>query len=304
MAKLIGIAPCYNEIQKGHLHRFLKNAPKLVDGLVLLDDASTDGSYELMCSATPNVIRNKKNMFVRELFNQQRLIDTALEIYPDLTHLINLNIDTTFTPVCFREGKALLHQACDSFGDKYPMFFIREIHLWRSTAWWRCDGAWRWKEAERIYCRRDKLEIKNRWYRGLHISKDVADFDDCLHLTNVPGYHDVAGIHWGFSTRRDIESKVKNYLSLEDWRKVPCPDNFKSHSVYSLMDEYDLSIRATHPSWFGEEVYEDSIRELRKPKKISYYPLLQEYNVAKAECYKNHFKMITQFYNETEEYYE
>jgi glycosyltransferase involved in cell wall biosynthesis len=44
--KLIGIAPCYNELSKGHLERFFINIPKVVDGLVVLDDASTDGSYE------------------------------------------------------------------------------------------------------------------------------------------------------------------------------------------------------------------------------------------------------------------
>jgi hypothetical protein len=301
--QLIGVAPCYNEIQKGHLERFIRNAPKIVDGMIILDDASTDGSYERLCEVFPTVLRNKKNMFTRELFNQQRLIDTALEVYPNLTHILNMNIDTTFTPACFKDGPALLHKACTQFSNDYPMFFMREVHLWRSSAWWRCDGAWRWKEAERIYVRREKLEIKNKWYKGLHVSKDVADYEQSLHLTNVPGFHDVLGVHWGFSTRRDIEAKVRNYLSLEDWRSVPCPEVFKAHSVYSLLDEYNLSLRAVHPAWFGDELTQDVASETRKPKQISYYPLLVEYNVGKAECYRNHFKAITKFYNEAEEYY-
>ena len=242
-------------------------------------------------------------MFMHEQFNQFQLIEKAVKEYPDLTHILNMNIDGTWTPACYRDGEALLHKACEEFSADWEMLNFRDVHLWRSTQWWPYDGAWRWRDAERIYVREHGLELNKKWAKGLHQGKNVTTPEHTLSVTRNKRYENALSIHWGFMSRTHIEQKVNNYLKLEGWRTVPCPDAFKAHSVYSLLDEYNLKVRAIHPGWFDEDLKSYLQVEPRKPKAISHYRLVKEYNPAKAECYKYHFEQELGYYSETEEYW-
>ncbi|MBD3216667.1 MAG: glycosyltransferase [candidate division Zixibacteria bacterium] len=59
--KIVGMAQIYNEIKSGHLKRCLDHYSKLCDEIVILDDASDDGSYEMEREYTTHIIRNEKN---------------------------------------------------------------------------------------------------------------------------------------------------------------------------------------------------------------------------------------------------
>jgi glycosyltransferase involved in cell wall biosynthesis len=289
--KLIGIAPCYNEVEKGNLDRFLENIPKVVDGLVLLDDASTDGSYERMLEHTPHVLKNKRNMFHYEQFNTKQLIQLALKVYPDLTHILTLNIDSTFTPSCYKDGEALIHKACHEFSDTFEMFYMRNINLWRSKCWWRADHLWRFEEAERVYIKDKGLSLTHGIKKGLHKGKTTAEYDNSFCITRAKGYDSAVSLHWGFTNKQKIVDKFHRYLSIE-YRKVPCPLGFRVTNVYKMIEEFEVDFRPVDLSWLEGDLVTEALEDLRRPQPISYHKELERYDVAKASCYKAHFETV------------
>jgi glycosyltransferase involved in cell wall biosynthesis len=299
--KIIGIVPCYNELSKGHLNRFITNIDKVVDGLVILDDASTDGSYERALEYTPNVIRNSKNLFLYEHMNTQVLINKALEIYPDLTHILSLNVDCTFSPSCFKEGEALIHKFCRDYPSQWDMFTIRNINLWRSKYWWRLDGSWKWHKAERVYIRDKGLEILDKWHFGLHQMRVTANLASTTCISQMNGFGDVVSLHWGLESKDLIKEKFHYYMRLEN-RSVPCPDFFHDANVFNLLDEYNLKVAQIAPNWIDSDIKKE-ITDFRRPKPISYYSDLLVHNERKAACYRDHFKKILGYHNEVEEYF-
>jgi len=284
--KLIGIAPCYNESSNGHLDRFLINIPKVVDGLVLLDDASTDDSLEKMREATPHVLVNKKNMFVFEQKNTKLLIDKALEVYPDLTHILTLNIDSTFAPCCFKDGDALIHK-CISEHTDVGMWKAKNLHLWRSPYWYRCDHGpgmdWDEDYAERVYVREHGLELLNINKPGLHHGK-MTRTNNQRNINEF--YPEVLSLHWGFISRKHIADKFHYYMRTERV-PVPIPSRYRCTNNYKNLDEFDLEVAQVKKEWMDPDV--PLLPDKGKPLSLSYYSDIVKYDRVQAERYLDHF---------------
>jgi len=298
--KLIGAVACYNELSKGNLDRFLNNIKNVVDDIVFLDDGSTDGSYERLLEYTPNVIRNTKNAFMHEQFNTQLLLERALDLFPDLTHIMNLNIDGTFSPACFKDGEALLHKFCRDYSREWDMFTMREINLWRSSFWWRMDANWRWHKTERIYVKEKGLEILDKWHKGLHKLKLTSQIENTTCISQMKGFGDAVSVHWGFNSKKSVQEKFHRYMSLEPI-KIPCPETFFITNVFNMIDEFNVQLAQIAPSWIDEDIRK-TIVEFRRPRAVSYYSDILRYDESKAECYKNHFISKLGFHSEEEVY--
>jgi len=294
--KLIGISPCYNELSLGHLDRFLNNIFKVVDGIVLMDDASTDGSYERMLEYTPNVLRNDVNRFIYEQDNTQRLINKALELYPDLTHILTLSIDVTFTPNCYKDGAAAIHKAVHDYPD-VGMWVMHNVHLWRSGYWQRVDKEWRNNECERVYVRSKGLELANKDKVGLHLGKVIAKRP----WWSVTGLDNEAKtIHWGYRHKENISKKFHHYQATAP-TKICNPAAFRHNDMLRFLNEYDVELEPVSDSWFDSDIL-DRGEEKRKPRPVSFYQDIAKYDLAKANEYKAYFNRRLGFYTEDEMY--
>jgi len=75
MYKIVAITQIHNELRKGHLERFFHYLSKVVDAMVIYDDASTDGSWEYAQKFTPHVIRGAKNDFANEWQHKKLMLE-------------------------------------------------------------------------------------------------------------------------------------------------------------------------------------------------------------------------------------
>ena len=83
--KIVGMGQIYNEVKTGHLERCLNHYTRMCDEIVILDDASTDGSFEMAQKYTSYIIRNSENNWDKDLEtrNKAMLLKKVLELNPD-----------------------------------------------------------------------------------------------------------------------------------------------------------------------------------------------------------------------------
>ncbi len=84
---IILLCQCYNE--EHHIKDFLQNVNSFVDGIIILDDSSTDKSWELMISDKILFKAQKK----RETFNDLENRNLLLEIFNNLFIKNNIRVD-------------------------------------------------------------------------------------------------------------------------------------------------------------------------------------------------------------------
>jgi hypothetical protein len=144
---------------------FLTNVAPHVDGIVALDDGSTDGSSDILRAdpAVLEVIEVQRRTRWDEVGNHRRLVETALR--HGATWIVSLDADerveATFrdrVERVVRRGRLL---ALDAFA--LPMH-----ELWDDERTWRVDGPWGRKRVPRLFAARSDHRFDDR---ELHAAK-------------------------------------------------------------------------------------------------------------------------------------
>lgn len=197
--KLYIMAQCYNELDKGNLERFFQYSKDLVDGYIIYDDASTDGSYEYMRAFTNYIIRAHKNDFKNEITHKQLLLDKAYELNVDF--LLWLDIDEILS----QTSRVELDQICDEMLMRdLDAYGFPQINLWHSKTWQRLDSSF----GDGRFIRLWSLVKKQHYFnvsKGLHgqlyptTIKNIA-YHDRLHI-----------IHYAFANKKNIAYKYWTY---------------------------------------------------------------------------------------------
>lgn len=89
---IIILAPCYNESM--YIKDFIENMEKVSDGIIFLDDESTDDSYDMMHGEKVLLKVKKKRFFFDEVKNRNILLDIASFFNTDW--LVFMDIDERF----------------------------------------------------------------------------------------------------------------------------------------------------------------------------------------------------------------
>ncbi|MBI5730155.1 MAG: glycosyltransferase family 2 protein, partial [Ignavibacteriales bacterium] len=135
--KIVAITQVYNELRKNNLERFWKYLEPVVDGLVVYDDGSTDGSYEYLSDKAIFILKDGENDFKNEINHKKVLLETALQLKPDF--ILWLDADEVLTANAATEIQNLCRYADEN---KIDGISFHEINLWRSNSWQRLDNAY------------------------------------------------------------------------------------------------------------------------------------------------------------------
>jgi hypothetical protein len=191
----------FNEVETGHLERFIKwNAP-LFDYLLVYDDGSTDTTVKALQGYADLLIAAPHNLFKNERTNKKQLLQASKEKFPDIDWFVWLDADEVL--YCSREElESIVHDlengGCD--GARLP-----HINLWRSYAYLRTDEYF------------DSLAPIRLWKNSVKLAFPVAGG---LHgdlnpegLSTVRKLASPAVVHYGFASDELILRKYRIYQS-------------------------------------------------------------------------------------------
>lgn len=207
----------------------------LVDGIVILDDASTDHTPDL-CRAHPRVIRFER--LSTPLFPQSeaslraKLWQLTVELDPDW--ILAVDADEIFEAHRRPEILALTRQT------HYGLITFPVYHFWGDFRHYRVDRWWHPARGRTACLHRYQ---KNRTYhwapRALHCGRFPQEAYQTPRLDS-----DIPLLHLGYAHRREHQAKYQRYLQLDPLGEF-CP-----------LAHY-RSILHSHPQlkcWRGEKV--------------------------------------------------
>lgn len=272
--KIVAICQCYNEVRKRNLERFLSHVEPLVSALVVYDDASTDGSYELVLRHTKHVIRGLRNDFENEISHKQALLTYALTLDPDF--ILWLDVDEVLTSNAATRLQELC-EFCVSHG--FDGISLHELNLWRSTAWRRTDNLY------------DTGWFTRLWRVTPGISFGAAESG--LHQSGVPQtvqsvskVEDVAVLHYGFATERSIAFK---YLSDRSYGQ-------RGRMLSRLIDEEGLTLEKIPPGLFPSDLSSED----DPPARLSFEEAFSRAAQFREEAFVPAVSIICLIYKSTE----
>lgn len=223
--RLLALLACRDEMR--HLPGFLRNVGPQVDGIVALDDGSTDGSAELLERA-PEVLEVLRNPPARaawdEMGNFRRLVEAALR--HRATWAVSVDADERLE----RQFRAHAERIIAT-GD-HLAYAVRLRELWGSRDRYRADGIWGRKAPPRLFA----------------VRPGQAFSDAALHAPKVP----IEAVRSASVGRADLEVYHLRMIEPEDRRarreryeRLDPEARWQPREGYAyLTDERGLELRA------------------------------------------------------------
>ncbi len=187
--KLCGFVQVYNEVERGNLHRCLRNLRAYCDDIAVYDDGSTDNSAAVARAMGCHVLRGDRNDHTQETLHKQRLLDFIGErIAPD--YVFWLDADEVLDADGTAGGVRAL---CD--GGPHS-FDFEEVTLWRSHLWRRMDYLGRGR-----FCRLWRCDQPLRIPPAIGLHRQL--YPNGLQIKPAP----FKVLHFGYATREAIERR-------------------------------------------------------------------------------------------------
>jgi len=210
----------FNEVNSGHLKRFLDWNTSLADYLCAFDDASTDGTYEALKGTADVMVRARFNSFGREVVNRQSLLEASQATIPDIDYFLWLDSDE----VMYWSRSELESRIEAMRREGHDALRVPLLNLWRSERAVRVDSSFDLATHPRLW--ENSSNLKFDYQLGLH--KQVHPYG----LRSVSD-SDLAIVHYGFAHDQLILSKFRMYEAHGQ----------KGWPLNRLMDESKLSLK-------------------------------------------------------------
>jgi glycosyltransferase involved in cell wall biosynthesis len=153
--RLLALTAVRNEMR--HLPDFVANVGRQVDGIVALDDGSTDGSAEFLgrCDEVVELIRvPPERPAWDEVANHRTLLETALRLRAEWVLCLDADdrLEREFRVRCERELRRAEKRG-------YEAYSLPLRELWGSDRTYRIDGVWGKKRRARLFRPRPDPEL-------------------------------------------------------------------------------------------------------------------------------------------------
>ena len=234
-----------NEVNTGHLKRFLDYNLKIADHSVALDDCSHDGTRDLLNLHFDYVLENSVSLFGSEILNKQKLLATARKKFPDTDWFLWLDADELL--LCSRkEIERLINDAESSGGDSIELGLV---NLWRSEQYYRLDSGFNDVRNIRLWKNLEHLDYKLT--PGLHQPSHPDGLRKTIKVKNLKI------LHFGFSNMNLICEKYENYKKAGQrgeslWRLID-----ESHLVLQEVSAEIVNLGSWYSTYLKSNVPED-----------------------------------------------
>lgn len=219
--KIVGFTQMFNEIRKGNLERFITHIDPYISELVVYDDGSTDGSYELMSDYTNYIIRSPKNDFKNELYHKQQLLELALSLKPDF--ILWLDIDEVLSK------NTNIQELCQFMvNHNLDGLSMKEVNLWKSNSYKRIDTLYDLGWFVRLW--RVTPDMHFDCSSGLHKQQYPITVTNIARLQDPPcvihyGFADVVNLaHKFFIYRQNGQSGCALFRLIMETSDIPTTD--------------------------------------------------------------------------------
>lgn len=202
---LLAMLPVHNEAQR-YLKAVLNRLSEFVDGIVILDDASTDET-PIICrnhSCVTRYRRLKEPLFgSNEAALRCLLWEMTVELEPGW--IIAVDADEIFESGIKQELPILTGQK------QFGFFFFSVYHFWGNFTDYRVDGLWDPVLSKTPCLYRFEKDISYHWpNRKLHCGRFPIE---CYHRPGTVSK--IRLLHLGYANKDEHFGKFQRYLSLD-----------------------------------------------------------------------------------------
>ena len=230
--KIIGLLQARNE--ERFIRGWLENISPAVDGIIALDDGSTDDTYRIISAhpKTLEVIQNPAGKAWNEYFNQVSLIKAGRRYGADW--LLCLDADERMEERLVQDIRGLVTQA-EARNVQAFSFHLRD--LWNDRSSYRVDGAWGKRAGYKLFrnlhahTKFDPRRLHRHWL-PLEILADIG---------NVGAVVPYAIYHLRMIRSEDRLARYQRYIQID-------PNNLLQRQGYGhLIDEKELELAPVSP---------------------------------------------------------
>ncbi|HEV2916650.1 MAG TPA: glycosyltransferase family 2 protein [Candidatus Babeliales bacterium] len=254
-AKIVGLIQVRNE--EIFIKQCLKALSCYTDAIVILDDASTDNTLNIIQSlakecSIEKIIRNAQWSDWDERSNRNKLLAAARSISG--THMIIIDADEMFTACCldnnYLRKKILALQPGDSMG-------CQLINLWRSIHVYRDDNSvWVPRDMARIFCDNGTAFYTSGYIHDSPLPRGLTG-------TYYPSTDINYGIlHFQFINWANLLVKQAWYRCLEHMHNPKRPTQKINEQYGKSKDETNIKFKQTRTEWFNYPFFDTSIFNL------------------------------------------
>ena len=218
---IIGFLQVRNEVSTGHLNRFIQYNLELFDKLYVYDDASTDGTAEILSKHATVLVRGGESKFSSELTNKAELLEKIISNCNEGDAILWLDADE----VVYASKQELKELIEESFNLGYDSVALEHRNLWRSESWYRVDHNFNDLFPARLWKVSKGLSFPKRF--GLHVTTEPLGLKATRQVNRYPV------VHYGFASEDLILRKYESYR--QHW--------LKGYALNRLISEVGLSLK-------------------------------------------------------------
>jgi hypothetical protein len=236
--QIIGFLQIRNEISTGHLDRFIQYNLELFDKLYVYDDASTDGTTEIIGKFATFIVKGEESKFSSELEIKAQLLQMIQSECDEGDAILRLDADE----ILYANKRELVELISESFAMGFDSISMPHRNLWRSESWFRMDDNYDSFRPARVWRVSNNLSFPRRF--GLHVTSDPQG------LKATRAVEKFAVVHFGFASIDLIVQKYESYR--QHWLTGYALNRMINERGLQLerlsSDKEDLGQRFTHSS--------------------------------------------------------